>query len=222
MLGGRKDEPFSTFLSDLQDSNAQTTARVVKYSQAQNDNFRCEYSPLFQDVEADVRWASIALQKEPDAINLWIGNRQSTTALHRDNYENLYCQIVGSKDFVLLAPVETACINEKFLPSAAYAADMSLSPDDPPAQVPYPIWDPDKPEENPTRFSSLSRPVRVRLDPGDMLYLPACWYHKVSQDSSDEGICCSVNYWYDMDFEGTFYASNVFVRDMAWASTELD
>lgn len=23
---------------------------------------------------------------------------------------------------------------------------------------------------------------------------------------------------YDMDFEGTFYASNVFVRDIAWAS----
>lgn len=30
------------------------------------------------------------------------------------------------------------------------------------------------------------------------------------------------NTGYDMDFEGTFYASNVFVRDMAWASTELD
>ena len=27
---------------------------------------------------------------------------------------------------------------------------------------------------------------------------------------------------YDMDFEGTFYASNVFVRDMAWASAELN
>ena len=64
-------------------------------------------------------------------------------------------------------------------------------------------------------------------------------YHKVSQDSSDGGICCSVNYCrlnsrevcfidahrfagYDMDFEGTFYASNVFVRDLAWASTRLN
>ena len=76
---------------------------------------------------------------------------------------------------MLLAPVETACINEKFLPSAAYAADMSLDPDDPPAQVPYALWDPDNPDENSSRFSSLSRPIRVRLDPGDMLYLPACW-----------------------------------------------
>ena len=130
---------------------------------------------LYQDIKADIQWASIALQKEPDAINLWIGNNRSTTALHRDNYENVYCQVVGSKDFVLLAPVETACINERFLPSAAYAADMSIVKDDPPAQVPLAVWDPDRPEENPTRFSSLSRPMRIRLDPGDMLYLPACW-----------------------------------------------
>lgn len=164
---------YSQARTSILDLQPQTTATDL--SCLENDNFRGEYSPLFQDVEVDVRWASIALQKEPDAINLWIGNKQSTTALHRDNYENLYCQIVGSKDFVLLAPVETACINEKFLPSATYAADMSLNPDDPPAQIPYAVWDPDKPEEKPTRFSSLSRPLRVRLDPGDMLYLPTCW-----------------------------------------------
>ena len=69
---------------------------------------------------------------------------------------------------MLLAPVETACINEQFLPSATYAADMSLNADDPPAQVPCGLWDPDMPEENTTRLSSLSRPIRVRLDPGDM------------------------------------------------------
>lgn len=153
----------------------QSRSRLLTRFSLENDNFRGEYSLLYQDVEADIRWASIALQKEPDAINLWIGNNYSTTALHRDNYENVYCQVVGSKSFVLLAPVETACINEIFLPSATYAADMSLKPDDPPAQVPYAVWDPDNPEENSTRFSYLSRPIRVRLDPGDILYLPACW-----------------------------------------------
>ena len=65
-------------------------------------------------------------------------------------------------------------------------------------------------------------------------------YHKVSQEDSDEGICCSVNYCtskdsmhdpvvstynsagYDVDFEGTFFATNSFVRDMAWASAKLN
>ena len=141
----------------------------------ENDNLRSEYVSLYEDVEPDIRFASIALQRKPDAINLWIGNSQSTTALHRDNYENIYCQILGSKDFVLLSPVETACVNEQFLPVATYNAGMEIIPDDPPVHIPSAIWDPDRPKESSTRFSHLTRPIRVTLFSGDMLYLPACW-----------------------------------------------
>jgi jumonji domain-containing protein 7 len=42
--------------------------------------------------------------------------------------------------------------------------------------VPFAIWDPDKPEQNATKFSHLARPLRVTLNPGDMLYLPAMWF----------------------------------------------
>ena len=141
----------------------------------ENDNLRSEYVSLYEDVEPDIRFASIALQREPDAINLWIGNDQSITALHRDNYENIYCQILGSKEFVLLPPVETACINEQFLPGATYNACMEIILDDPTVSIPSAIWDPDRPKDSPTRFSHLSRPMRVTLHSGDMLYLPACW-----------------------------------------------
>ena len=130
---------------------------------------------LHKDLEPDIRFASIALQRGPDAINLWIGNSHSTTALHRDNYENIYCQILGSKEFVLLPPVETACVNEQFLPGATYSNTMEVTLDDPLVQVPCAIWDPDGPHENSTEFSHLSRPIRVTVGPGDMLYLPACW-----------------------------------------------
>ena len=65
-------------------------------SVSENDNLRDEYSSLYSDVETDIPWARIALGQSPDAINLWIGNSNSVTALHRDNYENIYCQIVGS------------------------------------------------------------------------------------------------------------------------------
>jgi jumonji domain-containing protein 7 len=41
------------------------------------------------------------------------------------------------------------------------------------------------------------------------------WYHKVKQTSGKEGFACAVNYWYDMSFEGGFWASNSFVRDVA-------
>lgn len=91
----------------------------------ENDNLRNEYSPLFADVERDIPWARIALNHTagPDAINLWIGNARSVTALHRDSYENIYVQVVGEKRFVLVSPVETACVMEKCFPSATYAVN---------------------------------------------------------------------------------------------------
>ncbi len=187
------NEPFSHFLYYLQDQSLQHAVDWnVKYSQTriftlkvterstdtgtpENDNLRGEYLKLYQDVEPDIRWASIALQRKPDAVNLWIGNSYSATALHRDNYENVYCQILGGKDFVLLPPLEIACVNEQFLFSATYSETMELIPDDPPVQVPCAIWDPDKSDQHTTVFSHRSRPIRVGLEPGDMLYLPACW-----------------------------------------------
>lgn len=81
---------------------------------------------LYEDVDKDISWAKIVFGgQELDAINLWIGNSRSVTALHKDNYENIYCQIIGSKHFVLLSPLETACVNERMLPCATYALNAS-------------------------------------------------------------------------------------------------
>ena len=44
--------------------------------------------------------------REPDAVNLWIGDEVSTTALHKDPYHNLYCVLQGSKTFTLFPPTE--------------------------------------------------------------------------------------------------------------------
>jgi jumonji domain-containing protein 7 len=204
--------------------------------------------PLFSDLPEDVPFARIALQKSPDAINLWLGpppqpspsisslltspgNSASITALHKDNYENIYVQILGEKHFTLLPPIEGACVNEQLIPAATYqprdlgtpesprspsaSSDMSMSSspirptlshddilddlvvclDEPEENVPFATWDPDVPNRRATPFSQYSRAMRVTLHEGDVLYLPALWYHKVAQSASAEGICCAVNYW---------------------------
>lgn len=46
--------------------------------------------------------------------------------------------------------------------------------------VPFALWDPDRPGENATAYSALAQPMRVTLEPGDMLYLPAMWCVDVS------------------------------------------
>jgi len=223
-------EDFDDFLDYVQ----KDTARInegsqtgnVKYAQTQNDSLREEYSRLFTDVPSDIPFARIALEKSPDAINFWLGNERSITSLHKDNYENIYVQVTGEKHFILLPPVEMPCTNEQVLVQARYApcaedsGDLIAEVDDENDPIPVPLWDPDEPGVRASLYSNLSQPLHVTLRAGDMFYLPAMWYHKVKQSSGPEGFSCSVNYWYDMSFEGSFWASNAFVRDVALAEVK--
>ncbi|EHA55292.1 hypothetical protein MGG_08136 [Pyricularia oryzae 70-15] len=206
----------------------------IRYAQTQNDNLRHEYATLFSHVHRDIPFARIALDREPEAINLWIGNSRSVTAMHKDNYENIYVQILGRKHFVLLPPLCHPCVNEQRLRPATYArkscndpdggggggtettataGSLELQLDDSESEeVPFAIWDVDRPDEQATPYSKLACPMRVTLEPGDMLYLPAMWYHKVSQSCGEQGVCVAVNYWYDMDFSGPLYPMSSFVR----------
>lgn len=108
------------------------------------------------------------------------------TALHKDNYENIYVQVQGEKHFVLLPPHCYPCVNEKPLRPGTYSRDSGdglrlvldageggqeseIEP------VPFATWDPDYPDDNATPYSGLAEPMRVTLEQGDMLYLPAMW-----------------------------------------------
>ncbi|KAI7606218.1 Clavaminate synthase-like protein, partial [Hortaea werneckii] len=223
-----RNEEFPDFLTYVQKSSSkgkEDTANV-KYAQTQNDNLRNEYSNLYGDVPKDIPWARIALQQNADAVNLWVGNDRSVTSLHKDNYENLYVQIRGQKHFVLLPPVEMPCVNEtplargRYVPGSSSGAgeeerlEVKVEEGEGEDAVPVAIWDPDLPSEKATPYSHLAEPLRVTLNEGDMLYLPALWYHKVSQTAGEEGFVCAVNYWYDMDFSGPFWSQNNFIREV--------
>jgi peptidyl-lysine (3S)-dioxygenase / protease len=228
-------EPFSKFLDSIlatSSSPSSPSGQNVKYAQTQNDNLRNEYSGLYPDVPKDVPFARVALGQNADAINFWLGDDRSVTSLHKDNYENIYVQIRGQKHFVLLPPIEMPCVNERLLRKGRYAPSttneergsgnedklvINLAPGDEEC-VPVATWDPDLPDSRTTSYSHLSKPLRLTLNEGDMLYLPAMWYHKVSQTVGKEGFVCAVNYWYDMDFAGPFWAQNAFVRDVLEAS----
>ncbi|KAF8849871.1 phospholipase A2 [Acephala macrosclerotiorum] len=221
-----EQQPFNEFVDYV--ANQERTGGMtdeVRYAQTQNDNLRNEYSTLFSHVNQDIPWARIALEQNPEAINLWIGNSRSVTALHKDNYENIYVQIIGAKHFVLLPPLCYACVAEAELPGATYvrtsSGSLEIRLDEGGEKVPFATWDPDGGEDGyGTRYSRYAEPVRVTLEKGDMLYLPALWYHKVSQSCSEEGICCAVNYWHDMEFGGSLYPLCDFVRSVAKASND--
>ncbi|KAK7403938.1 hypothetical protein QQX98_010269 [Neonectria punicea] len=176
-----EDQPFDQFLEYVvrheTDPDFPLDAEV-RYAQTQNDNLRDEYITLFSDVQKDIPFARIALDKAPDAVNLWIGNSKSVTALHKDNYENIYVQVLGRKHFVLFPSLCHPFVNEKPLRPATYSRaeqGLVLEMDADDEAVPFATWDPDSPSCNETIFSDVAQPLRVTLNPGDMLYLPAMW-----------------------------------------------
>ncbi|KAK5137256.1 hypothetical protein LTR08_000226 [Meristemomyces frigidus] len=215
-------ELFEHFLGDVQ-AGAEAVEQDgsnVKYAQTQNDNLRNEYQSLYVDVPKEIPFARIALNEGADAINFWLGNQRSISALHKDSYENIYIQVRGQKHFTLLPPVEMPCVNEQLLPKGRYAPSvkdsgkLEVELDHEAERVPVALWDPDSPSKLTTPYSHMAKPLRVTLNEGDMLYLPSLWYHKVSQSVGQEGVAVAVNYWYDMDFSGQFWASNNFVHDV--------
>jgi jumonji domain-containing protein 7 len=102
------------------------------------------------------------------------------TALHKDNYENIYVQIIGQKHFVLLPGLAYACVAEKELRPASYVRSedggLEILEEDG-DRVPFATWDPDVGEGKgfETTYSKFARPLRVTLEESDMLYLPAQW-----------------------------------------------
>lgn len=160
-----------------------------------------EYASLAKDVPTHIAFAMEALDQDPDAVNFWLGDERSVTSLHKDNYENIYVQIRGQKHFTLLPPIEMPCVNETPTPFARYvpiedgSEDLTVQVNKGIDPIPVPLWDPEEPEVRQTVYSKHSKPLRVTLNEGDMMYLPAMWYHRVAQGNGDEGFACSVNYW---------------------------
>eukprot|EP00879_Flechtneria_rotunda_P021792 GHRR01022979.1.p1 GENE.GHRR01022979.1~~GHRR01022979.1.p1 ORF type:complete len:316 (+),score=99.04 GHRR01022979.1:221-1168(+) len=178
----------------------------IPYLQQQNSNLTEELPSLLPDVDGQLDFAAAAFQAPPDAVNLWIGDERSTTTYHKDHYENLYAVVRGRKVFYLLPPTDAYRMGLQRYPTAQFKpVNGRLEPllQDPPNSV---MWCPIHPEpqdldtarqEHPLYFDdSLPKPLRVEVGPGDVLYLPAMWWHYVQQKADPkQGWCVAVNYW---------------------------
>jgi len=201
----------------------------VAYISAQNDSLREQFPFLAPDVPPSLPWASSIFGAEPDAINVWIGDQHSVSSTHKDPYENLYAVVHGVKVFTLLPPGDTPWLNTHATPHGKYTplsaqqgggwrAQLSTGEGTPQhacgcsaSTVPWVGVDPCSTSaavEHPP-FARAS-PVTVKVQAGETLYLPALWYHRVTQ----EGLCIAVNYWHDMSY-GPAYALNQVVQALA-------
>ena len=198
-------EERSMLMKDFLNLSKKTNFNEVYYIQKQNSNMTKEFKDLMTDIDVDIGWASEALCKSPDAINFWMGQEKAVTSLHKDHYENLYCVIKGEKHFTLYPPSDRPYIPYKTYQVGQYKFDplgntwtiensKTVGSSN---KVPWICVDPLKPRYDLYPQFKHAQPVQCTVKAGDVLYLPALWFHHVRQ--TDWTI--AVNYWYDMEFD---------------------
>ena len=182
-------------LEEFYDYKPRIETEVV-YVQKQCSSLSTEMPELLQDI-SELDWAAEAFGSTPDAINIWLGNKNAISSLHKDPYENIYCVVTGRKHFVLLPPTDLPFLYRNLYPTANYNAALEIESVENSPKIPWIPVDPGNPDFEQYPLFRHASPIRVTLDPGDILYLPSLWYHKVSQDDCT----IAINYWYDMKFD---------------------
>ncbi|KAJ3310224.1 hypothetical protein HDV04_005163 [Boothiomyces sp. JEL0838] len=166
----------------------------IPYVQFQNSSLNVEFPQLVSDAPSLEFFNKVF--GDLDATNLWVGDSRSVSSLHKDPYENIYCVVSGEKEFVLLPPSDTPFLYKQFYPVYKYNSNMQL--EDQNYSIPWVPVDPEDPTGYPL-FQHCNA-LSVKVKPGELLYLPALWYHKVKQSDST----IAVNFWYDMQYDSRF------------------
>lgn len=165
-----------------------------------------------QDIEslplARLRELSAGLGKF-DRSQLFVGSAATSGArstLHFDQADNLFLQIAGKKRFVLYAPEDAGNLYawpvhhpldrraQVQLSGDAHAdagasAGLRAGVEAEASAGTYP------------RFAR-ARALEIILEPGDLLFLPAYWWHEVTTLAVPTGeVAVSVSFWFNIDWE---------------------
>lgn len=132
--------------------------------------------------ENDLQLDHRAFSAQPPLASIWIGNR-TIAAAHHDMSNNLACCMVGRRRFTLFPPEQ--------------AANLYPGPLEPtPAGQVVTMVDFREPDlERYPRFREAMAAAEVAdLEPGDVLFYPALWWHQVEAFDSFNAM---INYWWN-------------------------
>jgi hypothetical protein len=132
-----------------------------------------DYLPGFQ--------AENAMPLVPAPARIWLGHAGDISA-HYDTVDNLACVVAGRRRFTLYAPE---------LVGNLYPGPIDHTMAGQPVSLAASLSD----DGRFPRFSAArDRAVVAELEPGDALYIPKLWWHRVQSTAPFNGL---VNYWWD-------------------------
>eukprot|EP01063_Lacrimia_lanifica_P006819 TRINITY_DN14291_c0_g1_i1.p1 TRINITY_DN14291_c0_g1~~TRINITY_DN14291_c0_g1_i1.p1 ORF type:complete len:357 (+),score=134.74 TRINITY_DN14291_c0_g1_i1:58-1071(+) len=130
----------------------------------------------FPKLEADVQELGFASAGSLDKTQVWIGAGGQVSPLHHDQWENLLCQLAGTRVVTLYDPLQT----DRLYPKAGINRHFSQVDPEHPDYAKFP------------RFVD-AKGHRVKLSAGDILFVPAMWWHQVHHEAA---VNVAVNFWY--------------------------
>ncbi|MGX9522643.1 cupin-like domain-containing protein [Vibrio mediterranei] len=171
---------MSDYLDRIVVGPAQETAKLALNRLIFDSGEQCQYrhhidlSPLAEDFTQPALLDGASFEIGV----LWMQAQLTQSWLHTDAFENLFVQVQGKKRFMLYAPQEAGSLynTRKY---GAYCEVNAFEPD----LAEHPLY------EN-------AHAMEVMLEAGDMLYLPAFWFHAVE---SLDTFNISMNWWHRAD-----------------------
>ncbi|MEP6706789.1 MAG: cupin-like domain-containing protein [Pyrinomonadaceae bacterium] len=118
----------------------------------------------FPDLASDISLGPLPGPTGQFPCRLWLSSAGAVTPLHYDVVHSLFAQVKGRKHFTLFAPRDGSSL----YPFSMFSRYSYLSRVD--------ILQPDLREF--PKFEQ-AKPVSFTLEPGEVLYLPAFWWHQV-------------------------------------------
>ena len=121
-------------------------------------------------------------EANPPLVAAWIGN-QSTALAHYDMSNNIACCLVGKRRFTLFPPEQIENLYPGPLEPTPGGQVLTMAN----------IHEPDF-ERFPRLRKALEAGEVADLEPGDMLFYPAMWWHEVE---AKDRFNVMVNYWWN-------------------------
>jgi jumonji domain-containing protein 7 len=122
-------------------------------------------------------------ERERPMTNVWFGSSGTVTPLHHDGLHNLFGQVYGTKTVVLFDPADTPYLSPRTEGSMSHLSPIDIESPDLALHPEFP----------------RATPYTVFMEPGDLLFMPAYWWHHVRAHETS----ISVNQWWRAAFAET-------------------
>lgn len=159
--------------------------KVLQPNKPNDKYYYLQQQPIsiaFPDLLADIQTPNYFDPKLSFPPHLWIGGSDNISPLHYDMNNNLLAQVRGRKRVLLFEPQKTSLL----YPFPAHSKIPHLS------QINI-----DKPDLNKFPKFQQAGYLECILEPGEMLFIPAFWWHQVY---SLDRLNISVNFWWKINW----------------------